>query len=435
MSEGIMIALIGIVVFLILLFLGMNIGLAMLLVGFVGYMYMMNFKAALVAVRTLPIATASKYSYMVIPLFILMGNFAFQAGLSANLYDAASKWLSRLPGALACATVAACAVFGAICGSTAATAATMGAIALPEMRARHYDDAISTGSLCIGGTLGVMIPPSTPMIIYAIIAECSIGKLFSAGILPGIILAAMYIVIIAVRCTIHKDWAPAPTSTPWGVRFRSLIGLIPVVLLFGITLGGMFTGFFSVNQASCIGAFIALVIMAAKRRLTKENFFKALKDTVTTTSMTLLIMMGAMVFCAWLAITGLPNWMADSISSLHVNKYIILVIMTFIYMILGMFMDGMAMTILTVPIFLPVVESLGWDAIWFGIYIIVVMEMGCITPPVGLNLFVIYKTAKDIPLSTIWRGAIPYIFALWAGAFLFAVFPQIVTFIPNFVAG
>ncbi len=433
MSNGITVGIIGIVIFLVLLFLGMNIGLAMMLVGFLGYMYLTNYNAALALIRTAPTDTAAKYSYIVIPLFILMGNFAFHAGLSGNLYNAASKWLSRLPGGLACATVAACAVFGAICGSTAATAATMGAIALPEMRARGYDDRISTGSLCIGGTLGVMIPPSTPMIIYAIIAECSIGKLFSAGILPGIILAVMYIIIISVRCTINKDFAPAPTSTPWGERFKSLIGLIPVVILFGVTLGGMFSGLFSVNQASCIGAALAFVIMAVNHKLTWKSFMTAMKETITTTAMTMLIMMGAMMFVGFLAITGLPAWMATTIGGMHVSKYVILLVMTFIYMILGMFMDGMAMTILTVPIFLPVIQALGWDALWFGIYIIVVMEMGCITPPVGLNLFVIYKTAKNIPLHIIWRGAIPYIFALWVGAFLFAAVPQIVTFIPSLI--
>ena len=433
MSKGIMVGIIAIIIFLVLLFMGMNIGLAMLLVGFVGFMYLRNYNAALALVRTQPVDTASKYSYIVIPLFILMGNFAFHAGLSGNLYNAASKWLSRLPGGLACATIAACAVFGAICGSTAATAATMGAIALPEMRARGYDDRISTGALCVGGTLGVMIPPSTPMIIYAIIAECSIGKLFSAGIIPGIILAVMYIIIIVVRCTIHKEYAPKPTGTPWGERFKSLIGLIPVVILFGVTLGGMFAGLFSVNQASCIGAALAFIIMAVNKKLTWKSFMAAMKETITTTAMTMLIMMGAMVFCGFLAITGLPAWMADTIGGMNVSKYVILLVMTFIYMILGMFMDGMAMTILTVPIFLPVVQALGWNAIWFGIYIIIVMEMGCITPPVGLNLFVIYKTAKNIPLHIIWKGAIPYIFALWAGAFLFAALPQIVTFIPDMI--
>ena len=413
MPNGITVAIIAIIIFLILIFMGMNIGLAMLLVGFVGYMYMINFQAALGVVRTAPVDTASKYSYIVIPLFILMGNFAFHAGLSDALYNAASKWLSRLPGSLACATIAACACFGAICGSTAATAATMGAIAMPEMRSRGYNDALSTGSLAVGGTLGILIPPSTPMIIYAIIAECSIGKLFSAGILPGIILACLYIIFIVIRVKLHPDWAPPPTSTPWRERFASLKGLIGVVVLFGVTLGGMIVN----------------------RKLTWKSFFTAMKDTVTTTAMTMLIMMGAMVFCTFLAVTGLPSAMADAIGGLNVSKYVILIIMTAIYMVLGMFMDGMAMVILTVPIFLPVVEALGWDSIWFGIYIIITMEMGAISPPVGLNLFVIYKTAKDVPLHTIYRGAIPYIAVQWIMCIIIAVFPTIVTFVPNFVAG
>ena len=429
-----MIAIVAIIIFLILIFMGMNIGLAMLLVGFVGYAYMLNFQAALTVVRTVPIDTASKYSYIVIPLFILMGNFAFHAGLSDALYDAASKWLSRLPGALACATIAACACFGAICGSTAATAATMGAIAMPEMRKHGYNDALSTGSLAVGGTLGILIPPSTPMIIYAIIAECSIGQLFSAGIVPGVVLACLYIIFIVIRCKLHPDWAPAPTSTPWKVRLASLKGLIGVVVLFGVTLGGMFAGLFSVNQASAIGAFLAFLLMIVNRKLTWKSFFTAMKDTVTTTAMTMLIMMGAMVFCAFLAITGLPNAMASAIGGLNVNKFVILLIMTFIYMILGMFMDGMAMTILTVPIFLPVVEALGWNSIWFGIYIIITMEMGAISPPVGMNLFVIYKTARDVPLHTIYRGAIPYIAVQWVMCFLIAAFPAIVTFVPEMLS-
>ena len=435
MSSGITIAIIAIIIFLVLIFLGMNIGLAMLLVGFVGYVYMINMNAALGLVRTMPADTASKYSYIVIPLFILMGNFAFHAGLSNALYDAASKWLSRLPGALSCATIAACAAFGAICGSTAATAATMGAIAMPEMRARGYNDALSTGCLAVGGTLGILIPPSTPMIIYAIIAECSIGKLFSAGILPGILLACLYIIFIVIRCKIHPDWAPKPTRTPWRERFASLKGLIGVVVLFGATLGGMFAGFFSVNQASAIGAFLAFLLMIVNRKMTWKSFFTAMKDTVTTTAMTMLIMMGAMVFCTFLAVTGLPSAMADAIGGMNVSKYVILLIMTAIYMVLGMFMDGMAMVILTVPIFLPIIERLGWDAIWFGIYIIITMEMGAISPPVGLNLFVIYKTAKDVPLHTIYRGAIPYIAIQWIMCFIIAVFPTIVLLIPNMVAG
>ena len=208
-----------------------------------------------------------------------------------------------------------------------------------------------------------------------------------------------------------------------------------MVVLFGVTLGGMFAGLFSVNQASAIGAFLAFLLIIVNHRLTWKTFFTAMKDTVTTTAMTMLIMMGAMVFCTFLAVTGLPSAMADGISGLNVSKYVILLIMTFIYMILGMFMDGMAMVILTVPIFLPVVEALGWDSLWFGIYIIITMEMGAISPPVGLNLFVIYKTAKDVPLKTIYKGAIPYIAIQWIMCFLIAAVPAIVSVVPNMVAG
>ena len=289
-----LVAAVGIIVLVILLLMGMNIGLSMMIVGFVGYLYVVTPSAALGLLRQVPATQAGSYNLAVIPIFILMGNLAFSAGLSQGLYNAANKWLSRLPGGLACATIAACACFGAICGSTAATAATMGAIAMPEMRSRGYNDALSTGSLAVGGTLGILIPPSTPMIIYAIIAECSIGKLFSAGILPGIILACLYIIFIVIRVKLHPDWAPPPTSTPWRERFASLKGLIGVVVLFGVTLGGMFAGLFSVNQASAIGAFLAFLLMIVNRKLTWKSFFTAMKDTVTTTAMTMLIMMGAM---------------------------------------------------------------------------------------------------------------------------------------------
>ena len=431
-----MIAIVAIIIFLILIFMGMNIGLAMLLVGFVGYAYMLNFQAALTVVRTVPIDTASKYSYIVIPLFILMGNFAFHAGLSDALYDAASKWLSRLPGALACATIAACACFGAICGSTAATAATMGAIAMPEMRKHGYNDALSTGSLAVGGTLGILIPPSTPMIIYAIIAECSIGQLFSAGIVPGVVLACLYIIFIVIRCKIHPDWAPAPTSTPWRVRLASLKGLIGVVVLFGVTLGGMFAGLFSVNQASAIGAFLAFLLMLwADRGFNVKNFVAAMKDTVTTFAMTFLIVIGAAVFCKFLAVTQMPMRLADAISSMNVSPYLVLVLITIIYIFLGAIMDELPMIMLTVPIFLPIMTELGFDPIWFGIYIVMVMEMGAICPPVGLNCFIISGIAKNVPLVKIYKGILPFMVTIIIAVVIVTAFPEIVLFLPNLFYG
>ena len=276
MPNGITVAIIAIIIFLILIFMGMNIGLAMLLVGFVGYMYMINFQAALGVVRTAPVDTASKYSYIVIPLFILMGNFAFHAGLSDALYNAASKWLSRLPGSLACATIAACACFGAICGSTAATAATMGVVALPEMRKYNYDDGLACGSIAAGGTLGILIPPSTGFIIYGIVAGQSIGALFAAGIIPGIILAICYIIAIAI--TVHVKPSLAPKNEikfSWKEKFIAIKGALGMVILFAIVIGGMFSGLLSANEASCIGAFFVHCFCG---RITPPSSMAAPKD-------------------------------------------------------------------------------------------------------------------------------------------------------------
>ena len=426
-----MIGVIGIVVFLVLIFLGMNIGLALMLVGFVGYAIIVNPTAALAMLRTDPASQASTYSFMVVPLFIMMGNFAYYAGLSSGLYDAANKWLNRLPGSLACATVVACAGFGAICGSCAATCATMGTIALPEMRKYKYDDRLSTGSVCMGGTLGVLIPPSTPMIIYGIMAECSIGQLFIAGILPGVMMAALCVFTIVLLCVTHPGMAPASQHFTWKERIKSLKGLIPVVILFGVVLGGMFAGFFSVNQSAAIGAALAIIIMAVSGNMTRENFKEAMKKSVGTFSMTFLIIIGASVFCKFLTISTLPSTLAAAISNMNVSRYLILALMTLVYLFLGMIMDELPMIMLTVPIFLPIIEALGWEPVWFGIYVIMCMELGAITPPVGLNCFIIKGIYKDIPLTTIYKGALPFVITIFIAIVLLAAFPQIALFLPG----
>lgn len=429
--SPLMIGVIGIVVFLVLIFLGMNIGLALMLVGFVGYAIIVNPTAALAMLRTDPASQASTYSFMVVPLFIMMGNFAYYAGLSSGLYDAANKWLNRLPGSLACATVVACAGFGAICGSCAATCATMGTIALPEMRKYKYDDRLSTGSVCMGGTLGVLIPPSTPMIIYGIMAECSIGQLFIAGILPGVMMAALCVFTIVLLCVTHPGMAPASQHFTWKERIKSLKGLIPVVILFGVVLGGMFAGFFSVNQSAAIGAALAIIIMAVSGNMTRENFKEAMKKSVGTFSMTFLIIIGASVFCKFLTISTLPSTLAAAISNMNVSRYLILALMTLVYLFLGMIMDELPMIMLTVPIFLPIIEALGWEPVWFGIYVIMCMELGAITPPVGLNCFIIKGIYKDIPLTTIYKGALPFVITIFIAIVLLAAFPQIALFLPG----
>ena len=428
------IAVLGIIIFLVLIFLSVNIGLALMLVGFVGYGVTLNWKAAMVMLQTTPATQASSYSFVVSPLFILMGNFAFNAGLSGNLYDAGTKWLSRLPGNLACGTVAACAGFGAICGSCAATCATMATIAMPEMQKAGYDDKLSTGSIAMGGTLGVLIPPSTPMILYGIMAEASIGQLFAAGILPGIMMATLCIITIVVLCKTHKNYAPAPCKTPWRVRFASLKGLIGVAVLFLVTLGGMFAGIFSVNQSAAVGAFLALLLMATKHALNWKNFFEALKTTVATFAMTFLIVIGASVFCKFLTATNLPTNLANYIGTLPVSRYVILILITIVYIFLGMIMDEIPMIMLTVPIFLPIIKTLGWDPIWFGVYVVMVMEMGAISPPVGLNCFILNGVAKNVSLATIYRGILPFMVTLIVGIVIHTAFPQIALILPSMMA-
>ena len=417
----------------------MNIGLALLLVGFAGYAAIINPTAALGQLRTDPSTTASTYALIVVPLFILMGNFAFHAGLSGGLYDAANKWLNRLPGSLACATVAACAGFGAICGSNAATCATMGTISLPEMRKYGYDDKLSTGSIAMGGTLGILIPPSTPMIIYAIMAECSIGKLFVAGFLPGVMMALLSIITIVFLVWRNPALAPKGEKFSWKARIISLKGLIGVVVLFGAVLGGMFSGFFSVNQAAAVGAFLAFVLMVANMAIRSQfnrkqflaSFKSAMWNSISTFAMTFLIIIGANLFCKFLTISTLPMALANYIGGLNVSKYVIVLMMFAVYIFLGMIMDELPMIMLTVPIFLPIIQKLGFDVLWFGVFIIMMMEMGAITPPVGLNCFIISGVAKDIPLSKIYRGVLPFTITIAVGVLLMLIFPQIALILPN----
>lgn len=436
--SSITVGLLGIIIFLVLIFHGMNIGLSLLMVGFVGYAVIVSPKAAISQLRTDPATQASNYSMMVMPLFILMGNFAFHAGLSGGLYSFANKWLNWLPGSLSCATIAACAGFGAICGSNLATCATMGTIAIPEMRKYGYDDKMATGAVAMGGTLGILIPPSTPMIIYCIMAECSISKMFMAGIVPGIMMAVLCIGYIVLRVIINPKLAPRTGKVSWKERIISIKGIIGVVVLFGCVLGGMFSGLFSVNQAAAIGAFLALVIMIINMLIRHEFSFKsfwkefneAMWTSIQTFAMTFLIIIGASMFCKFLAISGIPSWLADTIGNMNVSKYFIIALMTIIYLILGMLMDELPMIMLTVPIFWPIVKELGFDVIWFGIYVILVMELGAIAPPVGINCFILTGIAKDVPLMTIYKGAIPYVIVIFLAAAIITVFPGIVTWLP-----
>ncbi len=426
-------AVVAIVILMVLLFLGMNIGMAMLTVGFFGYWHVVNFKGALGLLATVPTTQASNYALTVIPLFIMLGNFAFASGMSSGMYACGNKWLSRLPGGLACATVAACAAFGAICGSTQATAATMGVVAIPEMRKYGYDDALSTGSVSAGGTLGIMIPPSSAMIMYGIMAEVSIGQVFAAGILPGILMALLCIITIIILVSLKPSLAPPSQSVSWGERFRSLTGIIPMVVVFAAVFGGMFSGVFTINESAAVGAFLGLLIMIVMRKFTWRKFISVMVDTVKTTAMTYLILVGAMVFSGFLAVTKLPMTLASTVDSLDVNRYVILMVIVLIYAFMGCLMDALPMMMLTVPIFLPVVRGLGFDDIWFGIIIIVVWMLGLITPPVGMSCYVISGIAKDVPLMTIFRGSIPFVVPFLLTIIILAIFPQLALWLPGVI--
>lgn len=426
-----MIAAMGIIVMIILLALGMNIGLSMMIVGFAGYTYVVNPTAALGLLRQVPATQASNFNLSVIPLFVLMGNIAFNAGLSKGLFNASNKWLSRLPGGLACATIAACAGFGAISGSVVATAATMGTVSIPEMRKYGYADSLASGSISVGGTLGILIPPSTPFIIYGILSETSIGRLFAAGVFPGILTALLLTAVVVIQVKLNPSLAPKSAPVSWKERFVSLKGVIGIGILFLGTIGGMFAGIFTVNEAAAVGVVLAIILTLINGKFSVKMMNDVIKDTILTTAMVYVIIIGAAVFGNFLAITQMPMKLASFILGLNISRYLVLAIIVAIYFFLGAIMDGIPMMMLTVPIFLPVMNSLGFDNIWFGVLIVLVMMLGAITPPVGMTCYVIAGIAKDVPLTTIFRGSMPFIPALLLSIVLITIFPQIVLWLPS----
>jgi C4-dicarboxylate transporter DctM subunit len=425
---------VGIALLLLLFLLRMPIAFAMALVGFVGFAYLTSLDPALSLISQDIFETFSSYPLSVIPMFILMGSFAFASGISERLYKTTYTWVGSLRGGLTIATVLACAGFAAICGSTAATAATMGRIALPEMRKYKYDMTLATGTVASAGTLGVMIPPSTVFIVYGILVEQSIGKLFVAGILPGAILSVLFVATVAILCWRNPGLGPAGSPTTWKAKIMSTGGIVPALILFLLAIGGLFLGWFSPTQAGAIGAGGALLIGLIRRKLTWKNFFEAGKDGLLTACMVLFIITGAVLFGHFLAVSTIPFLLADFVGNLPIPKMAIMGVIIFIYFIGGFFMDSMALIVVTIPIFYPIVQKLAFDPIWFGVIIVLVAEMGVITPPVGVNVFVIKGIAPDIPLHIIFRGIFPFLAALIILTILILFVPQIATFLPSLIS-
>ena len=425
---------IGVVFLIVILFSKFPVAFCMALVGFLGFGYLVSPEAALNIIAKDFYSVFSSYSLTVVPLFVFMGQILFYAGISRKIYDAAYAWLGHYKGGLAMATVGACASFSAICGSTNATAATMATVALPEMKRFKYSDELATGVVAAGGSLGILIPPSVIFIVYGIMTEQSIGKLFMAGILPGILLSALFILTIYIWVSMNPKMAPSVEKQNFKLKIRSLTGLIAVIILFILVMGGLFLGIFTPTEAGAVGALGGLVIPLVRRQLAWKGFIAAVYSSTQTTCMIFMIVAGATVFGHFLAVTNIPSVLSDWVVGLPLPPWAIMIVVMFFFFIGGCFMDALGMILLTIPIFFPVAVALGYDPIWFGVVIVLVTELGVITPPVGINVYVVSGIAKDVPLEVIFKGAFPFVLTLLAYLVIMIFFPQIALFLPSLAA-
>ena len=426
-------ALIGLGLMMLLALLRVPIALAMGVVGFLGVAYLRdwNFAPAMAMVETKIYETGRNYTLSVVPLFILMGNLVTRAGMSQELFRAAYTFVGHLRGGLAMATVVACAGFGAICGSSIATAATMAKVAYPAMKDLGYSDRLSTGAIAGGGTLGILIPPSTLMVIYGVLTETNIGKLFAAGVLPGIV--ATGLLCLAVQWTVWVDPASGPRGerSSWPKRVRALGDVWAVLALFIIVMGGIYGGVFTATEGAGAGAFGALCFALARRALSWRTLFESLVESARTTAMLFAILTGALMFAEFVNYTSMPGDLKDLVTSLNLSPIMVVAAICAIYVILGTAMEELSMILLTVPIFFPLVVHLGFDPIWFGILIVVVVEIGLISPPVGMNLFVITALLPHVPTYVLFRGVLPFMVADIVRLAILIAFPILSLWLPN----
>ncbi len=423
----------GCVLLLVLLAASMPVAFSMAIVGLVGFAIIVTPQAAASIITIDLFDTFSSYSLTVIPLFILMGQVSFHSGISRRLFDTAYHWMGHLPGGLAMATIGACTAFGAICGSGPATAATMALVAIPEMKRYKYDMELCCGSVAAGGSLGMLIPPSVVFIVYAILTEQSVGKLFIAGIVPGILIAFMFCMTIYINCKRNPNLGPACERFSFAVKMKSLIGVSETIILFIIVMGGMFAGFFTATEAAAIGAAGSILIAVFRRMLTLKMLMRSLNETVRTSCMVMIIIFGAVIFGHFLAVTRIPFELANTLSTLPLPGWMVISIIILFYLFVGCFVDALALILLTIPIFYPVILELGYDPIWFGVIIVVVTQMGVISPPVGVNVYVVSGIEREVPLQKIFRGTMPFLLSLVIAAILLMIFPQICLFLPELI--
>ncbi len=427
---------------LLAIFLRVPIAVAMGMTGFFGTWYVLGRPGPVLAqLKTLSYDTFSSYSLSIVPLFLLMGQFATKSGMSAALFAAASDWLGHRRGGIAMASVGACAGFGAVCGSSLATASTMGQVALPEMRKRGYSDALATGVLAAGGTLGILIPPSVILVIYAILTEQNIVKMFIAALVPGVLAAFGYMVTVAIYARLNPGAAPTAERRPYGERLRTLLGIWPVVVIFGLVIGGIagdwnwvrpgVQALFTPTEGAAVGAVATALYGIATGGLTFRGFLDSILEAAIASAMIFLIILGAQLFNSFLAFTQAPQRMAEWVVAQGYAPYMVLALMLLFYLAFGCIMDSLSMILLTIPIFFPIIEVLDFGlspeqaGIWFGILALIVVEVGLITPPVGMNLFIINSLAGDVPMSRTYRGVLPFVISDLVRVVILAAFPAI----------
>jgi C4-dicarboxylate transporter DctM subunit len=429
MSE-VTIGIIGLAVILLMFLTGIELGFAMAIVGFVGFGIIVSTKAALNLLAKDVFDVFASYGFTVIPLFVLMGQIAFNAGIAKRLYNSSYKFIGHIPGGLAMATVAAATAFKALCGSSPATAATFASVAVPEMDRYNYSKKLSTGIVATVGTLGILIPPSVTLIVFGIITEQSIGKLFLAGLIPGLIIAFFFILIIYGWCKIDPTLGPRGEKSTWKERIATLPEIFWVIVIFVLVVGGLMKGFFTPTEAGSVGTFAVLLLSIIKRDINFKGFVKSVAESLRTACMVLMLIAGSTILGHFLAVTKIPMIASEWVVSLPLNRYVIVVIISFIYQMGGSFIDDLAFMILATPIFYPVIIKLGFDPIWFGMIIAITVMVGVVIPPVAMNVFVV-KNITKVPFGVIYKGVYPFLISLVVCAALLFLFPQLATFLPS----
>lgn len=424
----------GIIILLLLLFLAeVPVGFAMGIVGLGGLYVVLGWQPAVSLIGMEIWTTFSKYGLSVIPLFILMGQICFYSGVNKNLYETAYTWMGRTRGGLAMATILACAGFSAICGSNTATAATMTSVALPEMKKYHYKPFLSSASIACGSTLGVVIPPSVVLIVYGIYTEQSIGKLFWGSAIPGLMVAGLFCLTVYLICTVRPEMGPGGPRTTFLQKIKALPGAAEMVVLFSLVMAGLYSGWYTPTEAGAVGAFFALVMGLVRRTLTWQGFIASIVDTLKVSCMIIMIVTGAVIFGRFLTVSRLPFLMADFVTTLPVGPWVIMLFILAIYAVAGSVMDALGFLLVSIPIFFPVVTSMGYDPVWFGVTLTLVTTMGAITPPVGISAYVVAGMDKEIPLGTVFKGVVWFLPAYLVAIALMLAYPQVVLWLPSYV--